>query len=141
MTLVKKTRYRSGQAGSKSLSTVYIVNETSQRPVVLIYGAADDLPLNVSRETLQQTRFLKQIKQIIVKRLVQLLTKLSEEDPEKFDKIQEVYGSVIKLGAVESSTNREKLAAIARFSTTQRNASSLDQVRQFGHSFPLQKVD
>ncbi|KAH8118404.1 heat shock protein Hsp90 [Phellopilus nigrolimitatus] len=87
---------------------------------------ADDLPLNVSRETLQQTKFLRQIKQIIVKRLIQLLTKLAKEDPEKFAKIQEVYGSVIKLGAIESAPSRDKLTALARFSTTQRNATSLD---------------
>ncbi|KAI5123403.1 hypothetical protein M0805_006109 [Coniferiporia weirii] len=88
---------------------------------------ADDLPLNVSRETLQNSKFLKQIKQIIVKRLIQLLTRIAVEDPEKFAKVQEVYGSIIKLGAVESSSNREKLTALARFSTTQRNATSLDQ--------------
>lgn len=90
--------------------------------------AADDLPLNVSRETLQQSKFLKQIKQIIVRRLIQLLTRISEEDPDKFAKVQEVYGPIIKLGAVESMENREKLTKLARFSTTQRNGTSLDQV-------------
>ncbi|KAL5527454.1 hypothetical protein ACEPAG_6245 [Sanghuangporus baumii] len=88
---------------------------------------ADDLPLNVSRESLQQTKFLKQIKQIIVKRLIQLLTKISDEDPERFTKIQQTYGPVIKLGAVESLPNREKLAALARFHTTQRDEVSLDE--------------
>lgn len=88
---------------------------------------ADDLPLNVSRESLQHTKFLKQIKQIIVKRVIQLLTKTADEDPEKFEKIQHAYGPVIKLGAVESAPNREKLAALARFRTTQRDSASLDQ--------------
>ncbi|OCB87541.1 heat shock protein Hsp90 [Sanghuangporus baumii] len=88
---------------------------------------ADDLPLNVSRESLQQTKFLKQIKQIIVKRLIQLLTKIADEDLEKFKKIQQTYGPVIKLGAVESPANREKLAALARFHTTQRDSVSLDE--------------
>jgi len=63
---------------------------------------ADDLPLNVSRETLQSTRFLKQIKQIIVKRLVQLLTRLAEEDTPKYEEIMKVYGNALKLGSVES---------------------------------------
>lgn len=84
---------------------------------------------------LQQSRFLKQIKQIIVKRLIQLLTKISEEDTEKFAKVQEVYGPVIKLGAVEGTENREKLAKLARFSTTQRNGTSLDQVTASPRSF------
>ncbi len=83
----------------------------------------------MSRETLQHTKFLKQVKQIIMKRLIQLFAKLAEDDPEKFEKVQEVYGTVIKLGGIESSQNREKLAALARFSTNQRNTTSLDQVR------------
>lgn len=91
--------------------------------------SADDLPLNVSRESLQQTKFLKQIKQIIVKHIIQLWTKIAEEDPEKFKKIQQTYGPVIKLGAVESVQNRDKLAALARFHTTQRESVSLDEVR------------
>ena len=76
----------------------------------------EDLPLNVSRETLQHTKFLKQLKQIIMKRLIQLLAKVAEENPEKYEQIQEVYGTVIKLAAIESVPNREKLAALARSS-------------------------
>lgn len=90
---------------------------------------ADDLPLNVSRETLQSNRFLKQLKNIIVKRLLQLFNKLAEEGGEKWDQTLDVYGSVFKLGAVEDAKNRDKLAALCRFMTTQRNNTSLDQVR------------
>ncbi|EJD01373.1 ribosomal protein S5 domain 2-like protein [Fomitiporia mediterranea MF3/22] len=88
---------------------------------------AEDLPLNASRESLQHTKFLKQIKQIIVKRVFQLLTKIADEDPETFEKIWQAYGPVIKLDAVESAPNREKLAALARSRTTQRDSASLDQ--------------
>ncbi|KAF6762628.1 heat shock protein Hsp90 [Ephemerocybe angulata] len=87
---------------------------------------ADDLPLNVSRETLQNNRFLKQLRGIIVKRLLQLLQKIEKEDPKKFDKVQELYGSIIKLGAVEDTKNREKLTKLARFKTNQRNDTSFD---------------
>ncbi|KAJ7507789.1 heat shock protein Hsp90 [Mycena galericulata] len=88
---------------------------------------AEDLPLNVSREMLQSTRFLRQMKQIIMKRILQLFARIAEEDEEKFKKIVEVYGSVFKLGAVEDTKNREKLTALTRFTTTQRNYTSLDQ--------------
>lgn len=97
--------------------------------ILLNQLTADDLPLNVSRETLQQNKFLKQIKKIIVKRLIQLLQRLAEENPSKFEKIQEIYGSVIKLGAIEDASNREKLTALSRFNTNQRNNTSLDDVR------------
>ncbi|KAJ7368267.1 Hsp90 protein-domain-containing protein [Mycena albidolilacea] len=88
---------------------------------------AEDLPLNVSRETLQSTRFLRQMKQIIMKRILQLFTRIAEEDEEKFEKIAEVYNSVFKLGAVEDVKNRDKLAALTRFTTNQRNHTSLAQ--------------
>ncbi|RXW25137.1 hypothetical protein EST38_g706 [Candolleomyces aberdarensis] len=87
---------------------------------------ADDLPLNVSRETLQSNRFLKQLKGIILKRLIQLLQKVEKEDPKRWEKVQEIYGSIIKLGAVEDTKHREKLTKLARFNTNQRNSTSFD---------------
>ena len=93
---------------------------------VKILVDADDLPLNVSRETLQSNKFLKQLRGIIMKRIIQLLNKLEKEDPEKFDKVQQVYGNIIKLGAVEDTKNREKLTSLCRFTTNQRNNTSFD---------------
>ncbi|KAG2077431.1 HSP90-domain-containing protein [Suillus decipiens] len=87
---------------------------------------ADDLPLNVSRETLQSSSFLKQIRQIILRRLIQLFSRIAEEDQEKYEQIMKIYGQVLKLGASEDSKNREKLAALVRFSTNQRAAVSFD---------------
>ncbi|KAI0322433.1 heat shock protein Hsp90 [Amylostereum chailletii] len=87
---------------------------------------ADDLPLNVSRETLQNTSFLKQVKNAIIKRLIQTFAKIAEEDPDKFQEIQKVYGNVFKLGAVEDLKNRDKLAPLTRFATNHRNNTSLD---------------
>lgn len=78
---------------------------------------------------LQSTKFLKQIRQIIVKRLIQLMARFAEEDGEKFAELQRIYGSVIKLGAIENEPNREKLSALARFATNQKNTTSLDKVR------------
>ncbi|KAJ8482248.1 hypothetical protein ONZ45_g15022 [Pleurotus djamor] len=91
---------------------------------------AEDLPLNVSRETLQSTRFLKQIKTIIVKHLISMFNKLADEEPGKFERFQKQYGSVLKLGAVEDTKNREKLAALTRFHTNRKEDKgvvSLDQ--------------
>lgn len=93
----------------------------------MAHHKADDLPLNVSRETLQSNRFLRQLKDIILKRLIQLLKKIEEENPEKFEKVQAIYGSILKLGAVEDTKNRDKLTELTRFATTQRNLTSLDQ--------------
>lgn len=98
---------------------------------------AEDLPLNVSRETLQSNKFLKQLRNIIVRRLLQTLTRIQEEDKEKFDQLHKVYGNVIRLGAVEDTKSREKLATLLRFPTTQRNNTSLDDVSEISISVLL----
>ena len=90
--------------------------------------SADDLPLSVSRETLQNSSFLRQIKQTILKRIIQSFTKLAEDEPDKFIEAQKVYGNVFKLGAVEDSKNKDKLIPLIRFATNQRNVTSLDEV-------------
>lgn len=87
---------------------------------------AEDLPLNVSRETLQSSAFLKQIRGIVIRRLIQLFTKIAEEDDDKFAEIQKVYRTILKLGAAEDEKNRQKIASLVRFSTNQRNSTSLD---------------
>ncbi|GBE79623.1 Heat shock protein 90 homolog [Sparassis crispa] len=88
---------------------------------------AEDLPLNVSREMLQSTRFLKQIRQIILRHVLQMLKRIQDEDSEKYAELQKVYGNVFKLGAVEDNRNSEKLVALTRFTTNQRNNTSLDE--------------
>lgn len=90
---------------------------------------AEDLPLNVSRETLQSNRFMGHLKRIILKHIIQVFTKILEgEDKELFEQMQETYGSILKLGAVEDAKNREKLSALASFTTNRRNHTTLDQV-------------
>jgi heat shock protein 90kDa beta len=89
---------------------------------------AEDLPLNVSRETLQSNKFLKQLRSIILKRLLQLFQKIAEEDGEKWEKVLETYSGALKLGAVEDTKNRDKLVSLCRFHTNTRNNTSLEQV-------------
>lgn len=69
------------------------------------------------------------MKQVILKRLIQLITKLGQEEPEKFEELQKNFGTVLKLGAVEDKKNGKKLTELIRYSTNQRNMTSLDQVR------------
>lgn len=89
---------------------------------------ADDLPLNVSRETLQSGRFLAQIKQVIINRTISLLNKLSKDDPTQFKKIIDVYGPAFKLGAMETPKEQQKLAALVRWNSNTRKFISFDEV-------------
>jgi heat shock protein beta len=76
---------------------------------------SDDLPLNVSRETLQQNKLLKVIKKKIVRKILDLIKKLNEQDYELFWK---EYGTNIKLGVIEDTANRNRLANLLRFSSS-----------------------
>jgi hypothetical protein len=82
----------------------------------------------VSRETLQNTKFLKQIKSIILRRLIQLLQRIANEDSAKYDEIIKNFGGALKLGAIEDRRNSDKLIPLLRFATNQRNATSFDGV-------------
>lgn len=88
---------------------------------------ADDLPLNVSRETLQNTRFLRQLRNAIIKRFIQLMTRIAEDEPDRFDKISEQYNPIFKLGALEDDKDSTKLAALIRWDTNTREKISLEQ--------------
>ncbi|CAF0825736.1 unnamed protein product [Rotaria sordida] len=76
---------------------------------------SDDLPLNVSRETLQQSKLLKVIKKKLVRKALDMLKKISSDDYTTFWK---EYGTNIKLGVIEDSANRTRLAKLLRFSTS-----------------------
>ncbi|XP_057179551.1 endoplasmin [Triplophysa rosa] len=88
---------------------------------------SDDLPLNVSRETLQQHKLLKVIRKKLVRKTLDMIKKIAEEQYN--DKFWKEFGTNIKLGVIEDHSNRTRLAKLLRFQTSHSETvlSSLEQ--------------
>ena len=110
---------------------VFIADDADLLPAYLrfIRGVIDseDLPLNISREMLQNNPQLAQIRKAVTSRVISELESLGEKEPETFAKIWDAFGPVIKEGLWEDFERREKLLALSRFTTTSGEKRSLKQ--------------
>ncbi|MCK9538626.1 molecular chaperone HtpG [Dokdonella sp.] len=84
---------------------------------------SDDLPLNVSRELLQENRLVAQIRAACIKRVLDLLDRLARDEPEKFRQFTNAFGNVLKEGIAEDGANRERIAKLLRFASTRDDAA------------------
>ena len=80
-----------------------------------------DLPLNVSREFLQQNKEIEKIRNASVRKVLVELGKIASKDEEKYNSLWKEYGRVLKEGMVEDFQNKDTLAKLARFTTTHRD--------------------
>ena len=110
---------------------VFITDDADLLPAYLrfIRGVIDseDLPLNISREMLQNNPQLAQIRKAVTGRVIAELETLGEKQPENFTKIWDAFGPVIKEGIYEDYERREKLLALSRFTTTSGEKRTLKQ--------------
>ena len=85
---------------------------------------SDDLPLNVSREILQQNRNLEKLRAACTKRVLDLLDKLVKDEPEKFTTFWTEFGAIFKEGAAEDFANKERIAKLLRFASTKSEGAA-----------------
>ena len=110
---------------------IFIMEDSGQlmpRYLRFIRGVIDsaDLPLNVSRELLQGSRVVDRIRSSSVKKVLQLLKDVAEKEPEKYATFWKEFGAVLKEGIVEDFGNRDDIARLARFTTTQSAGDEAD---------------
>jgi molecular chaperone HtpG len=102
---------------------VFIMDDAEQfLPLYLrfVKGVVDssDLPLNISRELLQQDEEVEAIKSGLTKRVLDMLARLAQDEPEKYKTFWKEFGAVLKEGVAEDPANREKLLPLLRFAST-----------------------
>ncbi|WJH95631.1 molecular chaperone HtpG [Serratia marcescens] len=85
---------------------------------------SNDLPLNVSREILQDSRVTQNLRGALTKRVLQMLDKLAKDDAEGYQKFWQQFGLVLKEGPAEDNGNQEAIAKLLRFATTHGDSSA-----------------
>lgn len=124
--------HRDGARGLKLyVRRVFIMDDAEQfLPLYLrfVKGIVDsaDLPLNISREMLQQDPAIDTIRTGLTRRTLDTLAKLVKDEPEKYAAFWKEFGSVLKEGPAEDSTNRERIAKLLRFSSTHADKAEQD---------------
>ncbi|MCD9504939.1 molecular chaperone HtpG [Photobacterium phosphoreum] len=122
---------RDGQHGLKLyVQRVFVMDDAQQfMPTYLrfVRGLIDsnDLPLNVSREILQDNKVTQALRKACTKRVLQMLERMAKNESEQYQSFWKEFGQVLKEGLAEDFSNREKIAALLRFSSTDND--SLDQ--------------
>jgi molecular chaperone HtpG len=79
---------------------------------------SDDLPLNVSRELLQENELSGKIRSAVIRRSLDMIGKVAKDDAEQYEKFWNQFGAVIKEGVVEDFSNRDRITPLLRFAST-----------------------
>jgi molecular chaperone HtpG len=110
---------------------VFIMDDATQflpRYLRFVKGIVDasDLPLNVSREILQDNKQVESIRAACTKRILSMLEKMSTQDKETYQKFWSEFGLVLKEGPIEDFANKDAIAKLLRFATTKSNSEKQD---------------
>jgi molecular chaperone HtpG len=110
---------------------VFIMDDAEQfLPLYLrfVKGVVDsaDLPLNISREMLQQDPAIDTMRTGLTRRVLDMLAKLAKDEPDKYATLWKEFGAVLKEGPAEDASNRERIAKLLRFASTHADVATQD---------------
>lgn len=110
------------------IKRIFIMDAAEQMlPAYLRFASgvvdSDDLPLNVSRELLQESKQVERIKGALTKRVLDMIERIARDEPEKYIGFWNAFGATLKEGVAEDATNRERVLKLLRFPTTRSESA------------------
>lgn len=110
------------------IKRIFIMDAAEQMlPAYLRFASgvvdSDDLPLNVSRELLQESKQVERIKGALTKRVLDMIEKIARDEPEKYIGFWNAFGATLKEGVAEDASNRERVLKLLRFPTTRSESA------------------
>ena len=110
------------------IKRIFIMDAAEQMlPAYLRFASgvvdSDDLPLNVSRELLQESKQVERIKGALTKRVLDMIEKIARDEPEKYTGFWDAFGATLKEGVAEDTANRERVLKLLRFPTTRSDSA------------------
>ncbi|MFH7321592.1 molecular chaperone HtpG [Desulfurivibrio sp. D14AmB] len=92
---------------------------------------SEDLPLNISRQALQDSALVAKINRVISKRLLKFFAELAKDQPETYEKLWQTFGSFLKEGAISDFNYRPELAGLLRFESSKTEAGKLTSLEEY----------
>jgi molecular chaperone HtpG len=102
---------------------------------------SEDLPLNISRETMQDSALLRKLNEVLTKRVLKWLDEEAKADPEKYDRFFREHGHCLKEGVANDWTHRETIAKLLRFQSSQTEAGKTTSLTDYVSRMPAEQTE
>ena len=102
---------------------------------------SEDLPLNISRETMQDSALLRKLNEVLTKRVLKWLDEEAKADPEKFDKFFKEHGHCLKEGVASDWSHRETIAKLLRFQSSHTEAGKTTSLTEYVSRMPEEQKE